>query len=140
MLTRLTRGTQGRGKLAPRSAFTPHLGTGQGTRDRLRGLSSNPALPHPSHERAFGRVNQPVSGGFVFFHCKLFETMTDVSWLLNESTGPWTDVNGYKAPKHRAVMREGVRGPREVVQTWRRSRSCLALPPLPTQEPGSLGC
>ena len=122
-LCRLTRGTQGPGKLAPRSAFTPHLGTGQGTRDRLRGLSSNPALPQPSHLRAFGRVNQPVSGGFFFSIVNCFETMTDVLWLLNESTGPWTDVNGYKAPKHRAVVREGVMGPREVVQTWRRSRN-----------------
>ena len=45
-------------------------------------------------------------------------------------------------------MREGVMGLREVVQTrWLfpvatlcLPRNFLALPPLPTQEPGSLGC
>ena len=62
-----------------------------------------------------------------------------------------TGVNGYKAQKHQAehaVVREGVMGPREVVQTrwlFPVATLCLpcnflALPPLPTQEPGSLGC
>ena len=83
------------------------------------------SCPAPTQPRTCFWTRQPACFRRVFFFSivNCFETMTDVLWLLNESTGPWTDVNGYKAPKHRAVVREGVMGPREVVQTWRRSRN-----------------
>lgn len=88
-LCRLTRGTQGSGKLALRSAFHPTPKYRAGDQGQTPGseFKSCPALPQP---RTCFWTRQPACFRFFFSHCKLFETMTDVSWLLNESTGSWT--------------------------------------------------